>query len=344
MSNKKYKTKITRRTLSPKAVAVKRAIRRRRPIHKRVLLHPITFFGLLCFGVFLVGITWHGLALSYTVTATIPAPALTEPAIITSPTADSTETTTPIIVSGTCPADSYVTLDRNGLFSGVDICNANTFSIVTDLFPGLNQLQAQDYNITDQAGPTSPVVDVTYSPQTTTTTITSTSPTTKTTPSSTSTTGSSCVLLLDAAFQYQVIRVGQTFQWTVNINGCWPPYSANVSWGDGSSTIINIGNAQSFVISHVYFMTGDPMIKITTTDSRGNSALLQLTTVIKSQSALNGVISNNITPPSNPFTGIQQWLWLVWPVYGTIVLMAVSFWLGEYQEYVKILRRRQIIH
>ena len=33
------------------------------------------------------------------------------------------------------------------------------------------------------------------------------------------------------------------------------------------------------------------MIKITTTDSRGNSALLQLTTVIKSQSALNGVVA-----------------------------------------------------
>ena len=220
MSNKKYKTKITRRTLSPKAVAVKRAIRRRRPIHKRVLLHPITFFGLLCFGVFLVGITWHGLALSYTVTATIPAPALTELVIITSPTADSTETTTPIIVSGTCPADSYVTLDRNGLFSGVDICNANTLRIVTDLFPGLNQLQAQDYNITDQAGPTSPVVDVTYSPRTATATITLTSPTTKIATKQYQYYRFFLCVLLDVAFQYQVIRVGQTFQWTVNINGC----------------------------------------------------------------------------------------------------------------------------
>jgi hypothetical protein len=336
MPNKKVKSKILMRTLSPKAVAAKRAIRKRRPIHKRVLLHPITFFGLLCFGVFLTGITWHGLALSYTVTGTIPAAPLTEPAIITWPAANTILTSTPITVIGSCPANSYVALDRNGLFSGVDICSDGGFSIATELFPGLSQLQAQDYNLTDQAGPTSPVVDVTYTPPTTATT-----KPTKTTP--TSTTTPACVLLLDAAFKYQVFKVSQTFQWTVNISGCWPPYSANVSWGDGNSSTINVGNAPSFIISHVYFMTGNPIIKITGSDSRGNSALLQLTTVVQPQSSLNGVISNNITPPSNPFTGIQQWLWLVWPVYATVVLMAVSFWLGEYQEYIKLLRRQWIV-
>jgi hypothetical protein len=340
MSNKKNKSKITRRKLSPKAAAVKRTLRSRRPLHKKVLLHPITAFGLLCFGVFLVGITWHGLALSYTVTGVIPAPALTDPAIITYPTAGSVETSTPITVVGTCPADSYVTLDRNGLFSGVDICSNGGFSIETDLFVGLDQLQAQDYNLTDQAGPTSPVVDITYTP--TTPVITSPTTTKSTTQSNTSTTSPSCVLLLDAAFKYQIFKVGQTFQWTVNISGCWPPYSANVSWGDGSSSIIDVGNNQSFVISHIYFMTGKPIIKITGSDSRGNSAFLQLTTTVMSQSALNGVIGTTITPTSNPFTGIQEWLWLVWPVYATIVLMAVSFWLGEYQEYVKILRRQRL--
>lgn len=342
MPNKKSNQKNIRRKLSPKVIA-KRTVKGKRPLHKRFLLHPITVFGLLCCGVFLVSMTLRSIAESYTVTATVPAPALTEPAIITSPVGNTTITATPVTVTGTCPDSSYVALNINGIFSGENICTTNTFSIETDLYPGLNQLVAQDYNLTDQIGPTSPVVDVTYSPPAQSqTTPTKTGSTTTTSASTSSTSATPSLPIMSASFKYRVFQVGQAFQWTINVSGGQPPYTAYVSWGDGNSTTIQVGDAQSFTISHVYFLVNDPTIKITLTDAHGASTLLQLTAVIKAMSLPGGVISGGTSSPSGPLsslTGLQKWLWLVWPVYGTVVLMVVSFWLGEYQEYFKLKRK-----
>jgi hypothetical protein len=236
-------------------------------------------------------------------------------------------------------------LNINGIFSGENICTTNTFSIETDLYPGLNQLVAQDYNLTDQIGPTSPVVDVTYSPPATSQTTPTKTGSTTTTPSSTSTTSVTPSLpIMSATFKYRVFQAGQAFQWTINVDGGQPPYTAYVSWGDGNSSTIQVGYAQSFTISHVYFLVNDPTIKITLTDASGAKTLLQLTAVIKALSSPGGVISSGTSSSSginNSLTGIQKWLWLVWPVYGTVVMMVVSFWLGEYQEYVKL--RRKIV-
>jgi hypothetical protein len=329
MSYKNQSKKQLKRALASKAAATRRALKRKRPLHKRLLLHPVSVFGLLCVGVFLTGITWHSLALSYTVTATVPAPPLTEPAIITSPEANAVLHSTPISVSGSCPANSYVTLTRNGLFSGVSICTGGSFSISTDLFAGLNQLQAQDYNITNQAGPTAPSIDVSYNPPST--------PATTSHPVASSHPVSP--LILDAAFTYQVFKVGQNFQWTIDISGGVTPHNATVTWGDGSVSDIDIGNASSFTISHTYFAPLTPAIKVTVYDSHGDKTTLQLATIITSTTNLNGVTGSTANPPNSSLSllGIQQWLWLVWPVYGTIVLMAISFWLGEYQEYSKLL-------
>jgi len=342
MPNKKSNQKNIRRKLSPKVIA-KRTVKGKRPLHKRFLLHPITVFGLLCCGVFLVSMTLRSIAESYSVTATIAAPSLTDPAVITSPVGNTTITATPVTVTGTCPDSSYVALNINGIFSGENICTTNTFSIETDLYPGLNQLVAQDYNLTDQIGPTSPVVDVTYSPPAQSqTTPTKTGSTTTTSASTSSTSATPSLPIMSASFKYRVFQVGQAFQWTINVSGGQPPYTAYVSWGDGNSTTIQVGDAQSFTISHVYFLVNDPTIKITLTDAHGASTLLQLTAVIKAMSLPGGVISGGTSSPSGPLsslTGLQKWLWLVWPVYGTVVLMVVSFWLGEYQEYFKLKRK-----
>jgi len=111
------------------------------------------------------GWTYRAIAANYTVTALVPAPALTEGAVVTHPNDGDTFTNGSITVTGTCPSDSYVTLSRNNVFSGVAWCmSAHAFTITTDLFSGENVLQAQDYNVTDSPGPTTPAVTVTYKP------------------------------------------------------------------------------------------------------------------------------------------------------------------------------------
>jgi hypothetical protein len=117
---------------------------------------------LLCVGVLLIGMTLHSFADSYTVNAVVPAPLPTSPAVITSPVDQSHFTSTPITISGTCPQNTYVDLLDNNIFSGSAICNSNqtTFEINTNIFLGSNSLVAQDYNITNQPGPTSAPITV----------------------------------------------------------------------------------------------------------------------------------------------------------------------------------------
>jgi hypothetical protein len=131
----------------------RRTIRTGRALHKRVLLHPFTVMVLLCAGVLITGTTIRSFAVSYDVTATVPAPLPGSPAVITSPTDQQHFSTTPIAVTGTCPPQSYVKLSRNGAFSGVSQCVNQSFQIQTDLSLGANQLAAQVYSLTDQAGP-----------------------------------------------------------------------------------------------------------------------------------------------------------------------------------------------
>ena len=122
---------------------------------------------LLCAGVLLAASTWSAFAAIVTVKAVVPAPPLTEPAVITSPAGDEQTTTQLLSVQGTCPDNSYVTLSDNGLLAGVVTCSSGAFTISLDLSPGSNELQAQDYNITNDAGPVSSPVVITYTPQNT---------------------------------------------------------------------------------------------------------------------------------------------------------------------------------
>ena len=117
--------------------ALKGRVRAAQPLHIRFALHPLTVFMLMLTGVIIAGWTVYAGAASYTVNAKVPAPPLTEGAVITSPADGTVTAANSIVVSGTCPSDSYITLSRNNLFSGVSVCDAdNTFTISTALSPG----------------------------------------------------------------------------------------------------------------------------------------------------------------------------------------------------------------
>jgi hypothetical protein len=163
--NPRAKSSIHRNKSVSKRAAIKHVVHQNRSVRKNIALHPINVLFLLCVGVLLVVFTINVLADSFTVTAVVPAPALTDPATIISPT-DGTQTSTQVIdVTGTCPVGSYVNLTNNSSFVGTDVCsNSLTFDIQIDLASGANILQAQDYNITNSPGPTSGTVTVTYTP------------------------------------------------------------------------------------------------------------------------------------------------------------------------------------
>ncbi len=374
---------ITKRVIrrNPKKVALKRKIRKSRPVHKRVLLHPITVLLILCISVFVIDWTYRTVADNYSITATIQAPLITQGADITSVVDGQTLTSSPVTVVGNCPTGSYVKLSDNSLFSGVDVCRVdNTFHIQTSLFTGSNVLNAQDYNITDQPGPSTSNVTITYTPPappppTPMPTPTSTPQNDQTVygnNSSNSSTDTSNPLILSSDFQYNTTTTGTLFTWQMDIQGGTPPYVVTVDWGDGTTSTYTFTEDPVFTITHQYAKVGYYPIKVTSKDATGQKRLIQLATIVRKKGAKsiippaasgssnsNNGNSSSSTSGGNgsgkgsthPLSSITQfelssknWLWIAWPSLIVVTLMVISFWLGERQEKRVLYTKLRNIH
>lgn len=424
------KTKKTSAAKRARSTVSRRKAVGRRPIHKRVLLHPFTVFMLLCVGVLVAGSTFRGQAVSYDVTATVPAPILTEAAIITDPVANQHVTTDQIVVVGTCPPLSYVKLYRNDLFGGVATCTGGQFSIQTSLLAGANNLQARVLNLTDSEGPSSSAITVYYdvpvvveppaaipvstavptalqvanldtagyesgiveevganptvsgyAPPFSDVTVTFYSEPSvcktkadakgvwrctlaKSLPPgihhvvvvATTTTGKKLTFptfqvavikyaepfVLTSDYKYKARQQGQEVAWTIGVSGGTEPFDLVVDWGDGSNSHLVRPDRSTFDITHTYqnrtFTDTDYDIIINATDARGATTVLQLSTVI--QGIAEPAVGNRsgFEAVSNM---VRQWLWVVWPVYVAVVLMALSFWIGERDAYQRFIARRR---
>jgi hypothetical protein len=326
----------------PKRAAIKRRMRRQSPLHKRIILHPLSVMIVLCAGVFITSWTYQVVADYYSLTAKVAAPTLMQPATITSPGDGTVITTSPIDITGTCPTGSYVKLNLNGSFSGAAWCAPdNTFIITTDLSAGQNTLAAQDYNVTDDPGPASPDITVTYSLPVTTTAPTTSQPPTATAKtiqqSTSSTSGTSSPLLLSSDFHYQTYVVGRTYSWTLQASGGVAPYKVLSAWGDGSTSTLMVPHSQAFTISHTYKTTGHFAVLVKMTDSVGAAKDIQLVAVIKplAAAAPRSTTCSNCTSTADLggiwgfFKDTGKLLLIAWPPFIVVSLMLVSYWLGE---------------
>jgi len=335
-AKKAHNSKVTMLGRDPKKTNIKRQIRKSRPLHKRILLHPITILLFLAIGVVVFEWTYRVVADTVTITATVPAAPLTTPAVITSPTDGFSFNTSNVLVEGYCPASSYVNVYDNGGFSGTSMCSTGgTFELELTLYLGANVLVARPYNITNQPGPTSSGVNVTYT--------IATSPLVPSPPPATTV----LPLLLVSNFQYQTFVVNNTFSWRVQIQGGIPPITLTISWGDSKQTEV-ITNAKGLLtIKHTFSQEGYYPVIIKATDANGDVHILQLAALIRNPNAANIYSTNYILPaPPNDslakfFESTKTWLWIAWPSLAIIALMISSFWLGERQEYKDALFRRR---
>lgn len=322
---------------------IKQQVRLARPIHTRFLLHPATCMTLLVVGVLIAGWTLRAAADSYNVTAKVPAPPLTEGAIITSPADGTTFATSPITVSGSCPDNSYVKLFRNSSFSGSSACVSNIFSIDTALSVGANTLVAQDYNITDDAGPATPGITVTYQPP-------APAPST---PVATPRVPQPSIPIpnpsmnLSSNYFFRGFLVNTDFSWILKIDGGTAPYAVRITWGDQRTTNQTIATASTFTITHKYSAPGYFPIKVYVSDAAGGTTMLQIAAFIRTP-GVSGFIIQSQNPSSwfgnlLSLLGNTKWLLVAWPSYITVSLMAVSFWLGEQQTIQRAIRVQQRI-
>jgi hypothetical protein len=297
---------------------------------------PVAVFLLLSAGVLLAGWTLRTAAADLTVRAEVHAAPPTGPASISLPTNGSHFSNVPITVSGSCPADgsgAYIKLYRNNVFSGSALCQGDkTFQLSSDLFPGANSLMARIYNITDDAGPDSSAVTVYYDvPQQPAKN--PSSPPGKSIPP----------FVIKSDVKYVGYYVDQTVKWQLEAAGGVAPYAVHIDWGDGKSTNLSLKNEGPFSISHVYSSPGhyknSYKIAITASDYEQRQTYLELFVLINPP--VTGPVAGIIQP--NPPPAVKnQWLWLAWPAYMIVALMALSFWLGEREEAL-ILDRRGLL-
>lgn len=330
-----------------------RSYRKRSSWQKRVLLHPAYMFGILCTGVLMCAYTLFASADSYQVHAVVPAPLPAFAAEINFPATESVAITAPLEVTGTCPVDSYVKLFRNGAFSGVSQCSGTgTFTISTDLAVGKSELTAQAYNHLNQSGPTGSTIIVYYKPE---------APKLKTEPTPAANaplpeevikqnnydTTDYGPLQLIGEYAYQEVTAGNTFSWGLDLRGGSPPYNVNVEWGDGQKTQYYFTEDPAFTIKHDYKQAGTYNVMVNSVDAQGYRVQMQLSAVVHKVD-VNGIVgaitNQNYDQPNLPgLAGLNTtWLYkILWPSYFTILLMSVSYWLGQHRE-LEVLRKEAV--
>lgn len=247
-------------------------------------------------------------------TGIMPGKAPTVAAVITSPNDQQHFTTSPIVFSGTCPAQTLVEMFKNDIFAGSTACSdTGTFSLDIDLLIGKNILIARVYDVLNQPGPDSAALTVFYDAL----------PTQSDVLSPLDFGGAQLLLSTDAVFRGTFPQ--QELSMPIGILGGTPPYAVNVQWGDSNNKIVPRNDNTTFKVGHAYLKAGTYQISIQATDAASRVAFLSVASVVNGQPD----IATTTTIPSNP--AINQ-LFILWPLYAGTFAVVLSFWFGERRE------------
>jgi hypothetical protein len=291
----------------------------------RLRPHEYTSYGplgmlLLVVGVLLLGTTVFAAtpydgpeAHSVSLTGTLPEPPPKTAATIVSPAQGQHFGTSPITVSGTCPANTLVEVYKNDIFAGSTPCSdSGSFSFKVDLLIGQNVLIARVYDSLNQPGPDSNAVTVYYDalpPQGAAITPLSLG-------------GSQLLISTDAV--YRGTFPGRELSMPVQVLGGTPPYAINIQWGDSKNSVIARSDNLTFSATHTYLRAGTYQITIQATDARGQVAFLSVVAIVNGQPAAIPASTTTGPPISR--------LILLWPLYTALIAIVTSFWLGERRE------------
>ena len=249
---------------------------------------------------------------------------------IDSPASGARFSTTPVTVSGTCPKNTLVEVFKNNIFAGSVPCRDDgKYSLDIDLLIGENILLARVYDDLNQAGPDSNKPTVFYDAL----------PAQAGPLTSLDFGGAQMLLNTDAVFRG--VFPGQEMSMPIDILGGTPPYAINVQWGDSTNKVVPRGNNQSFRIGHTYKRAGTYQISIQGSDANGRVAFMTVAAIVNGQPAVVGGTDNGQS--SMPNATVARLLAL-WPLYTSMVAIAISFWLGERREKHILLRQGPVYH
>jgi hypothetical protein len=241
-------------------------------------------------------------------TGTLISPPPTEAPVISIPGNGTVFEEIPITVSGLCTDTLLIRIFKNNVFGGSVICDGGSFSLQIDLFPGLNELVARQYDDLDQASPESNKPQVTFAIDT------------PVVPGSPDDVGQR--VTLTSNFARRGADPGSELVWPITISGGRGPYAVSVDWGDGTNDLLTRDAAGTFDIKHTFDRPGVYRLLIKATDADGESAFLQLVAIANGNISTAG--DDLATGPT--VTRIRV-LWQ--PALIAIPFLISSFWLGK---------------
>lgn len=246
------------------------------------------------------------------VEGTIPSSPPTDAPTITAPTNGQVFTTLPITVAGLCQSDLLVEVFKNGVFSGAVQCVGGSYSLQIDLFSGRNDLVARQFDALNQASPDSNTVTVTFND---------------------SLPSSGPRISLTTAYAKRGAAPGDTLSWPITISGGTPPFAVSIDWGDKSTPdLLSQDTAGDILLQHIYNQSGIYNITIKASDSKGQTAFLQVVGIG------NGPIQQT-TATARPTTGTTSNRIIILSIAIAIPLLLSSFWLGKKHQ-LQVIRTR----
>lgn len=230
----------------------------------------------------------------------------------------------PVIVSGTCPANTLVELFKNDIFAGSTPCTTDgAYSLEVDLLIGQNLLIARVFDALNQAGPDSNQITVFYDalpPQAGAATLLDFG-------------GAQLLLNTDAVFRG--VFPEQELTVPLDIIGGTPPYAINVQWGDSTNKIVSRSNNATFNVGHTYVKAGTYQIALQATDALGRVAFLTVASIVNGQPSVASI--------ANASANTTNKLLVLWPLYAGVFATVASFWLGERREKQILSKNRPLL-
>ncbi|MDQ3065362.1 MAG: PKD domain-containing protein [bacterium] len=221
----------------------------------------------------------------------------------------------PVTVTGLCQDTLLVRVFRNNVFSGAAICDGGSYEMQIDLFPGVNELIARQYDDLDQASPDSNRRTVRFNIDT---------PAVPTGPNQVAQR-----ITLTTNFARRGADPGKNLVWPITLSGGRGPYAISIDWGDGKTDLLTRNAAGTFDINHIYERPGIYRVLVKGTDADGESAFLQLVGVG------NGSINTALEDLNDQPTVIKtRVLWQ--PALLLFPLLLTSFWLGKRYQLKKV--------
>ena len=233
------------------------------------------------------------------VTAEAPATA----AVIQQPTDGQHFSHNTISVVGSCPSGSFVEIYKNGIFAGVAVCTNGSFTLSVSLVPGKNALVARVRNVTNLYGPDSATVNVYYD-------LAAGSPA-----------ANFPALVVTTDRLYIGTFINKPLAIKVTIIGGTKPYALKTDWGDGSSSLLPRDASGEFSLQNTYPSSGNKIIKITVTDSSGQTASVQTLAVINGEAA-------QVTSASLIANSYNRLFESLLTVLGLLLIIILAFYLG----------------